>query len=292
MRLFLVFSLLGCLLTGCATDSSCDSTRRTFPGPAVEYFLIAVAEEAVENSRKAEKDQSRIEKFAKLIPEMKKRLMEASLSLCVDGGIHETCRKVSFVVNEEGPANAYPWGTHKASINKDILAYVENEHQLAFLMAHQIGHQFAEHVKERAVISHGEKVGAASIFAFLLCGQHCMPNIINANSSSPNVEYEEDWDISFSGFEEREANYLAIYILDAADYDVREARRFLLKMAALGDKAGTDDRDKALYLDTHQFAGAHIARIDAAIREIAEKKRKGERVLPTFRLPKPKSDFE
>ncbi len=161
-------------------------------------------------------------------------------------------------------ASAGPHGV--ISINRGIAEYAENEEQVAMVIAHEIGHQSANHV---ATGQRNQAIGA--LIGGLLLG-------VAGAAASYKSPYSSDVTrsavqaggdiggaigrISFSKEQEREADYLSALILYRSGMDLDKARGFLVTMARASGRRETG------MLDTHPAGPERIAAWDKDVEEI------------------------
>jgi len=151
-------------------------------------------------------------------------------------------------------------------INRGIAEYAANEEQVEMVIAHEIGHQAANHIatgrRNQAV---GALVGAVLLGALgvaLSRGSYNSADVTRvATETGANVGGAIGR-ISFSKEQEREADYLAALILYRAGVDLDKARGFLVTMARASGRKETG------MLDTHPAGPERIAAWDLAVAEI------------------------
>src|SRR5262249_33690417 len=144
-------------------------------------------------------------------------------------------------------AGAMPKGV--IAVNRGIVEYADNEEEVAMVIAHEIGHQSANHVatgqRNQAV---GAIVGAVLLGAVGALASYRSPysgNITNSAMQTGSSLGGAIGRISFSKEQEREADYLAAVILYRSNMDLDKARGFLVKMAR------SSGRKETGMLDTH-----------------------------------------
>lgn len=150
-------------------------------------------------------------------------------------------------------------------INRGIVEYAANEEEVCLVIAHEIGHQAANHV---AAGERNKAVGAL-IGAVLLGALGAAASYGSYNPDLTRTAMESGADIggaigrlSFSKEQEREADYLAAVILYRSDIDLDKARGFLVTMARASGRKETG------MLDTHPAGPERIAGWDRAVAEI------------------------
>lgn len=185
----------------------------------------------------------------------------------------QTCREMHvgvcewrFLVDDSHTLNASAGPNGLVMVNRGIVEYAENEEQVSMVIAHEIGHQSANHV---AAGQRNQAVGAA-IGAVLLGAAGAIASSKYANSAAITRNAAESGAhlgaaigrISFSKEQEREADYLSALILYRSGMDLDKARGFLVIMAR-----GSSHRETGM-LDTHPAGPERIAAWDEAVKEI------------------------
>jgi predicted Zn-dependent protease len=151
-------------------------------------------------------------------------------------------------------------------VNSGIVEYAANEEEVCLVIAHEIGHQAANHVaagqRNQAV---GALIGALLLGAVGVAasnGSYRSARVIRSAMETGANAGGAIGRLSYSKEQEREADYLAALILYRAGVDLEKARGFLVTMArALGQK-------ETGMLDTHPAGPERIAGWDRAVAEI------------------------
>ncbi len=151
-------------------------------------------------------------------------------------------------------------------VNRGIVEYAANEEEVALVIAHEIGHQAANHIatgqRNQAV---GALVGAVLLGAAGAAASYRSPNGAQITRSAVDAGANVGGAIgriSFSKEQEREADYLAAVILYRSNIDLDKARGFLVTMARASGRKETG------MLDTHPAGPERIAGWDRAVAEI------------------------
>lgn len=151
-------------------------------------------------------------------------------------------------------------------VNRGIVEYAANEDEVCLVIAHEIGHQAANHI----ATSQRNKATGALIGAILLgvvgaaasYGSYSSPNVTRSAMQAGADIGGAIGRISFSKEQEREADYLAAVILYRSGVDLDKARGFLVTMARASGRKETG------MLDTHPAGPERIAGWDQAVAEI------------------------
>lgn len=171
-----------------------------------------------------------------------------------------------FGVLRDRSLNAGAWPNGLIVVNRGIVEYAANEEEVCLVIAHEMGHQAANHVatgqRNRAV---GAMIGALVLGlagAAASYGSYGSPNVTRSAARAGADIGGAIGGISFSKEQEREADYLAAVILYRAGVDLDKARGFLVTMAR-----ASGHRDTGM-LDTHPAGPERIAGWDRAVAEI------------------------
>lgn len=150
-------------------------------------------------------------------------------------------------------------------VNRGVVEYAENEEEVCMVIAHEMGHQAANHI---ATGQRNQAVGA--LIGAVLLGVagaaasygHSNPGMIRSAAKLGANVGGGIGRLSFSKEQEREADYLAALILYRAGVDLDKARGLLVTMARASGRKDTG------MLDTHPAGPERIAGWDEAVAEI------------------------
>jgi len=149
-------------------------------------------------------------------------------------------------------------------INRGIVEYATNDDEVAMVIAHEIGHQAANHVvtgqRNQAI---GAMVGAVLLGALGAAASYgSRVNVTNSAARAGADIGAQVGRISYSKEQEREADYLAAVILYRSGIDPANARGFLVTMAR------DSGRKETGMLDSHPAGPERVAGWDQAVAEI------------------------
>jgi predicted Zn-dependent protease len=140
-------------------------------------------------------------------------------------------------------------------VTRQLVALMNDEAELAFVMGHEVAHVAAQHAKKREQRSALTGIGAALLGA--LTGSNIIGNLAGTGAQLYTLGYSRD--------QEREADSLGLRYLARAGYDPDASGDIL---AALGAQtalearlAGQNGREPASWLSTHPANDERVARI-------------------------------
>ncbi|MCB4821163.1 M48 family metalloprotease [Roseicella aerolata] len=150
-----------------------------------------------------------------------------------------------------GAVNAYASGSGDVVVTAGLLRIVDNDAELAAVVAHEFAHHIANHIgRARTRTTIGALAGAV-VGAYSGLG-----DLSGLGAQAGRLVYSKS--------DEREADYLAAYITAWAGYDLDRAGGNWAKLAGSGDRRVT-----AGLLDTHPAGPERLAAWELAKQEIA-----------------------
>ncbi|HET8727141.1 MAG TPA: M48 family metallopeptidase [Alphaproteobacteria bacterium] len=162
-----------------------------------------------------------------------------------------------MVVFEGEEANAFALPGGKIGVYEGIFRYMENDAQLATVVAHEIGHNQARHSAQRLSASTASNIGLQAVSAALSAGNIGYANEIAALLGA-GVQYGVL--LPYSRDQELEADRLGLVIMARAGYDPREALDFWANMSQSGPRPPE-------FASTHPAPGNRIAQIESLLPE-------------------------
>ncbi len=246
-----------CLVCGCA-----GAVHRL---PQLDAGNLSLAQSEVQAAggppqRHAVTDQEVIDTLRSAL----RRIRVPAEQMCHEMGVGVCEWKFRALQDSSMNASAAPRGV--ILVNRGIVEYAENEEEVALVIAHEMGHQAANHV---AGGQHNQAVGAL-VGALLLGALGAAASYRSYNSAKVTRAAAETGAnvgaaigrISFSKEQEREADYLAAVMLYRSGVDLDKARGFLVTMARASGRGETG------MLDTHPAGPERLAAWDKAVQEI------------------------
>ncbi len=140
-------------------------------------------------------------------------------------------------------------------ISRQLLALLNNEAELAFVMGHEVGHVAAQHSQKRQSRSTISGIGAAILGA--VTGSNIVGQLANTGAQL--------YTLGFSRDQERQADSLGLRYLSQASYDPMSSASSLNSLGAQtgleGRLAGRAAQSGPSWLSTHPANGERVARI-------------------------------
>ncbi|MEI6484827.1 MAG: M48 family metalloprotease [Sphingomonadales bacterium] len=159
------------------------------------------------------------------------------------GGARPEDYTVTLLNSNVNNAFAVPGGY--VYITRQLLALMNNEAQLAFVMGHEVGHVAARHSQKRQTRALGSNILAG--LAGILTGSDLVGRIANAGAGLYTLGYSRD--------QEREADSLGVRYLAGAGYDPLAATGALAALGAQtaleGRLSGQGGTEPSKWLSTH-----------------------------------------
>ena len=188
-------------------------------------------------------------------------------------GIDEQIRKtpVTFGVLDSPIINAMALPGGYIYVTRGMLAHLNNEDQLASVLAHEIGHVAARHAARQ---TWQQQLGQGLLLGGVLLGQGLgLPaqDILNLGSMAAQLIF-----LRYSREDELEADKLGVEYSSAAGYDPREAVGLFETLDRIQEKEG---QGMPSFLATHPDPGDRIQRI----RELTARMPRGRQPLADSR---------
>ncbi len=198
------------------------------------------------------------------------RIQQAGAQVCESLGTNpRNCRYDITLVSEPKKQaqvpNAYADGK-TIFITPAMLASLPRNEETAFVLAHEYAHNVLTHVDKKtmnAIIGMG--VGTLADRLLAARGLDTGGRIAQLGSQYAANAYTVDY--------EREADYVGLYILEQAGYDVRNAEQVWRRIAV-------NNPDSIYVQSTHPTTAERYVAMQQTAQEIAMKKRENMPVLP------------
>ncbi|WP_135466405.1 M48 family metalloprotease [Crenalkalicoccus roseus] len=235
-----ILFLAGVSLAGCGPQFA-------FPEPG-RAELVTAQQQLAAAAPLREHDRSVAEQQA-MLRRVASRVAAAAQPFCEQYRGQRCAFRVAYDPSPQ--VNAYAAGQGDVAVTAGLLRIVDNDSQLAAVVAHEFAHHVAGHIgRAQARTTLGALAGA------VIGSAAGLGDLSALGAGAARLVYSQA--------EEREADYLAAFIVARAGYDLEEAGGIWARLAASGDR-----RVQAGLLDTHPAGPERLAAWQAAMREIA-----------------------
>ena len=155
---------------------------------------------------------------------------------------------------------------------RQLMALMNDEAELAYVLGHESGHIAAHHSEQRAKITQRDSILGAlgQIFAAKVLGNGALGQMANAGVQRLAVGNI----MSHSRAEEFEADDLGIKFMNQAGYDPRAASEMLASLGAqveLGKRIAGDARSAPKWAQTHPDPASRVSRAQGRAQELASR---------------------
>ena len=192
------------------------------------------------------------------------RLKPSAYDVCTHVDENRHCAwQVRYVVTDQ--VNAYAAPGNVIMVSHGMIESMETENELAFVVGHEISHQIADHLSEtRSQMAAGSIIGATAMAAATRgtapCTTYaCQQGMTEAARGSVGLGGQIGG-LVYSKKQEAEADYLSVYMLELAGFDLEQARLALVKIGVLTNK------EKTSITDTHPAGPERLANYDEVVR--------------------------
>lgn len=161
--------------------------------------------------------------------------------VAVAASVHDTSREVRFefdVVDDDSTVNAFAIPGGHIYIYTGLLLLVEDESELAGVIAHEVAHVTQRHIARQATARLGLRALIAIVVPFTPAPATVSELVASTVAQGSLLKYSRD--------SEREADHVGLEYVRHAGWDPRGMLRFFDKMANLGEDPGL-----AVLLQTH-----------------------------------------
>lgn len=161
-----------------------------------------------------------------------------------------------FRILDSPVVNAFALPGGYVYLTRGLLAYLENEAQLAVVLGHEIGHVLGRHSSEQAARAQLNQIGllGAAILGGVVGGGRVAEGILNYGGTGLQL-----LQLSYGRDAEREADRAGVAYAEFAGYDATEAARFFVALQRLGEESGQGGIPN--FLSTHPNPGERAGTI-------------------------------
>ncbi len=160
-----------------------------------------------------------------------------------------------FRILDSPVVNAFALPGGYVYVTRGLLAYLENEAQLATVLGHEIGHVLARHSSRQAFEAQRNQLGliGAAVLGGVLGGGGVAENVLNYGGAGLQL-----LQLKNSRGAEREADQAGVAYAEFAGYDATQTTRFFLALQRLGTQEGQSIPN---FLSTHPDPGERAQNI-------------------------------
>jgi predicted Zn-dependent protease len=245
-------------VAACLALEGCGGTAFMLPPVSQNEALLAARE--VEGSPDLPQFPRSRAYYGQAIRRIEAQLTRDVAPICARAETDECRFTFHYVADDE--VNAFTDEDGQIYLHRGLLDYLETDEEIAAVMAHEMGHQIANHVEE----SRRSAALGALIGGLLLGGAAAAAGASQDDANQlagQGVEYGARIGVlSFSKEQEREADLLAVYVLARAGVDLQRAGGTFEVLAKL------DDKTSASWNDTHPAGPERIVAYRKAVAEV------------------------
>ncbi len=251
-------------IAGLALLSGCSGAVHRLP--QVDSGQLGIAQSEVQSSagppaRRSVSDDEVMETLGRAVG----RIKPAATQVCREMNVGVCTWTFRLSSDRSLNASARPDGL--IVVNRGIVEYAQSDDEVAMVIAHEIGHQAANHLvtsqRNQAV---GAMVGAVLLGALGVAASAAANDrsgvLARQGVQTGATTGAAVGRISYSKEQEREADYIAALILYRSGMDLDKARGFLVTMARASGRRETG------MLDTHPAGPERLAAWDRAVAEV------------------------
>lgn len=191
------------------------------------------------------------------------KIAKSAQNMCKEINISIKDCSFDFVVLREGPYNAYADG-EKIYVTPNLMDTMDANNELAFVLAHEYAHNLMRHVQATQ-----QNVGIASIIGLIIDSQLGT----NGQISRLGGQFAQ---LRYSKSFEQEADYVGMYILARAGYDIDE-------VATVWREASLRNPNAIYNATTHPTNPERFIALSHTVEEIQQKKKEGKQLLPDMK---------
>ncbi len=174
----------------------------------------------------------------------------------------------NIMMEDNNQWNAYADGD-TVHLERKLVNDLRNDDDLAFVTAHELAHNLLSHVgksQQNAMAGAALGLGIEAIIS-ALGGGGMSGDIARAGAGMGQMSFSQEF--------EREADYVGLYILAAAGYDLNAGPRVARRIAEQDPRA-------IRYASSHPSSADRAASLMATIEEIRRKEQSGAPLLPNM----------
>ena len=137
-------------------------------------------------------------------------------------------------VDDNPDFNAYATDTNKIVMYMGTLNYTHSDEELAFVLAHEMSHHITDHIQDSTGLTLAEGLGLLAGLYIIGKGEENIDegDYVDIVSTTTNIGSALSRP-SYNRKQEREADFLALQILDDAGYNLAKAKQALINVSLM-----------------------------------------------------------
>jgi predicted Zn-dependent protease len=228
------------LFVGCAKAPITGRTQIMMITPQQEQAMGFQTEKAILEKEKLSTDRALVE-----------RVERVGMRIAKATGIKKDWK--FYVIDNPDVPNAFCLANGHVFVYSGIMKYVDNDAQLATVIAHEIGHAIAHHVAEQVSVAMMTNLAAAAAAAAIDSKVHNSGERA-AYMAALGLGANLGIVLPYSRMMESEADHIGLMLMAKACYDPREAIKFWEKFSKKGE-------EPIAYFSTHPSSRQRIAQL-------------------------------
>ncbi len=263
----LLMALVACNKPSTVSPEASDSELKQEQAAQEQAAQVA----AVDKSTTPEKTftAAQLDALAVRMDPIATKIETAAKQLCTEmRGAKGKCSGYRVELDPAKGLNAYADGSNVV-LNAAMVDFARNDTHLAFVMAHEFGHNIMGHIqaqKDNGTL--GTIVGSVGDLFAITQGVNTHGALGKFGENRAMLTYSPEF--------EAEADYVGLYILARAGYPIEQAPDFWRLMSA--------QQPKSIYVtSTHPNNAARTIAMEKTIKEIRAKQAAGEPLIPNIK---------
>ncbi|HLA75776.1 MAG TPA: M48 family metallopeptidase [Gammaproteobacteria bacterium] len=237
--------------------------------PAQRAGLLAGDVPVALNDWAVPADASAVQKFQEKVAELGNESHPILMKISRDGAQQTLTVKPEKVCNygvelaNDGVVNAFADGKN-VIIASGMMRFISSDNELALVVAHEMSHNAMKHIDAKQ-----QNYWVGAVFDILIAagtGVNTQGLFGNIAASSYSQEFET------------EADYVGLYMMALAGYEISDAPKFWRRMAAL-----SPDSIKNSHSATHPATPQRFLALENAVKEINNKRQAGLPLRPELK---------
>jgi predicted Zn-dependent protease len=220
--------------------------------PRVGQSELAAAQRSIQSAAPLSRTNRAREEEVAMLRRVSLRLAEANDALCRQYGRQGCAFRIGLSTANE--PNAFATDTNTVGVTSGMLDLVSNDAELAAVVAHEFGHHLANHISRA-----GTRTGIGSLAGALIGAYLGGDALAQAGAQLGGGAAR----LAYSQGEEREADYLAAFMVHRARYDLDQAGQIWVRLAQVAGRS-----DQPSLLRTHPTGPERLAAWQRTVAEI------------------------